>query len=199
MSKKQQLTKGDKMEFKPRLKIWQGSNRKNEFNPETNEARSYNHWVYACKIKGQWVFNDYRYSVTTSKHQGEMRHFLRTEMKVKNMIFVDQYESLSSGLFLDSIYKRMALAEVRAKNSSRPAFIKDQNGIITTCKKDIVILKKLGAKAQKTLVNHRINAKQSEMQRLERQRAKSKAARDARNEVVAEFKSQYESTAAIEV
>lgn len=188
------------MEFKSRLKVWQGSNRKNVFNPETFEGTSYGWWIYVKKIKGQVVFNDYSYSVTTNKHQGEMKHFLRTELKVKNLIFVDQRESLSSGIFLDSYYETLALAEFRLKlPNRRAAFYADQKSIIDNCKKQIAILKKLGAKSKLTLVNHRVNAKETETRRLESQREKSKAARAARLAVVNEFKSQYESTAAVEV
>lgn len=187
------------MQFKPRLKVWQGSNRKNVFNPETFEGTSYGWWIYVMKVKGQVVFNDYNYSSTTNKHQGEMRHFLRTEMGIKKMIFVDQRQSLSSGIFLDSHYEKMALAEVRLKNAKRDAYAKEQKEIIDTCKKEIAILKRLGAKAEMTLVNHRVNAKNSEAARLARQREKSRAARAARQAVVTEFQSAYESTSAVEV
>jgi len=193
--------KGAYMQFKPRLKIWQGSNRKNTFNPETFEARSYQHWCYMTKIKGHIVFNDYSYSVTTNGHQGEMRGFMRETLGINmdKVVFVNQRQSLTSGLFLDHHYETMALAEVRIKNSNRPAFIESQKEIIAKCKKEIAILKKLGARADMTLVNHRVNAKQRETSRLERQRAKSKAARDARKAVVTEFQGAYESTKAVEV
>lgn len=188
------------MQWKPRLEIFQGSNRKNTFDPKTFQARSYQHWVYVLKIKGQVIFNDYSYSVTTNGHQGEMKSFLRSELKVKNMIFVDQRQSLTSGLFLDSHYEKMALAEFRLTLKNRQAdFYKDQKTIVETCKKEIAKLKKLGAKAEMTLVNHRINAKERETKRIETQREKSKIAREARKAVVTEFKSQYESTSAVEV
>lgn len=190
------------MQYRPRLKIYKGSNNKNVFNPETFEATSYNWWVYVAKIKGVIVFNDYRYSVTTNQHQWEMKSFLKETMKVnmKKVVFVDQRESLSSGLFLDLHYERMALAEVRLKAPNRKDdFYKDQKNIIETAKKDIAILKRLGAKAKQTLASHRLEAKESEAKRLETQREKSKEARAKRLTVLNQFKDAYNSTQAVEV
>lgn len=190
------------LNWKPRKKVWANHCNKNVFNPETFEAFSYNWWKYVTKVKGQIVFNDHSYSVTTNKHQGEMRHLLRTELglNLENIIFVNQRESLSSGIYLDSYYETLALAEVRLKATGRrAAFYADQKSIIENCKKNIAILRKLGAKAKIKLVNYRVNAKNSETERLERQRVKSQAARVARQAVLTEFKSQYESTSAVEV
>lgn len=80
------------------------------------------------KVKGQVVFNDYKYSVTTNKHQSEMKRFLKTELKIKSIVYVDQRESLSDGIFLDSFYGTLALAEYRLKlPNRRAAFYEDQN------------------------------------------------------------------------
>lgn len=188
------------MKWKPRLKIYQGSNRKNTFDPETFEGRSYRHWLYVTKIKGQVVFNDYSYSVTTNGHQSEMKSFLSTEMGIKNMILVNQHESLSQGIFLDSNYEKLALAEVRLKAKNRRTdFYTTQKDIIAKCKKDIATLKKLGAKSKIKLKDYRRDAKESEAQRLVSQREASKIARDKRKAIVGEFQSKYESTDAIEV
>lgn len=188
------------MEFKPRLKVYKGSNGKNVFNPEKFEATSYSWWVYVRKIKNRVVFNDYSYSKTTNKHQHEMQYFLRTELKVENIIFVNQKQSLTNGLFLDSDYGTLALAEFRLSLPNRkPQFYVEQKNIIDNCKKQIAILKKLGAESKTTLISHRANAKEVETLRLERQREKSLIARKKRQAVVNEFKSQYESTASIEV
>ena len=188
------------MKFKPRLKVWRNSTGNNVFCPETFQATSYKWWIYVKKIKGQVVFNDYNYSVTTGKHQHAMRHFLKTELKIKSIVYVNQRESLSEGLFLDSFCEALALAEYRLTlKNRRAAFYEDQKSIIDDCKKDIAILKKLGAKAKIDLAGHRINAKTEEELRLAKQREKSKVAKLARQTVVNEFKSQYESTQAVEV
>lgn len=186
------------MKFKPRLKVYQSSSRNNTFNPETFEAHSYQWWLYVTKIKGVVVFNDYNYSSTTNKHQSEMRSLLK-ELGVKSMVMVYQRESLSSGLFLDHDYNNLALNEVRLKAAKRPDQVKELEAAIAHCKERIATLKKLGAKANMTLVNHRVNAKQSETNRLARQREKSRIAREKRALVVEQFKGVAESTAAIDI
>lgn len=186
------------MKFKPRLKVYQSSSRNNTFNPETFEAHSYNWWLYVCKVKGVVVFNDYNYSSTTKKHQSEMRSLLK-ELGHKIGMVVYQRESLSSGLFLDHDYNNLALNEVRLKAAKRPDQVKELTAAIAHCKERIAMLKKLGAKANMTLVNHRVNAKNSEASRLERQREKSRIAREKRNAVVEQFKTEAESTAAIDI
>lgn len=187
------------MKFMPRKNIWSGSSRKNTFNPDTFQGHSYGWWMYVSKVKGVVVFNDYNYSVTTRKHQSEMKHFLKSVMGIQHMVIVDQSESLSSGLFLDSHYNRLALNEVRLKAAKRPDQVKEFEAAIEYCKKQIATLKKLGATAKMTLVNHRVNAKNSEASRLERQRVKSKLARDKKNALLIQFKEVNESTAAVDV
>ncbi len=188
------------MQWKPRLKIYQGSNRKNTFNPETFEGRSYGHWLYVTKIKGKVIFNDYSYSVTTNGHQGEMRAFLRETLKINlnKVIFVNQRDSLTYGISLNYHYGVLALAEVRLKLPKRKdAFYKEQKAIIKDMTKQIATLKKLGAKSDVKLSVLRTQVKESELRRIERQREKAKIAREKRNAVVTEFKSQYESTDAV--
>lgn len=189
------------MQFKPRLKIYKGSYGKNTFNPETFEAHSYGHWLYVCKIKGVVVFNDYSYSVTTNGHQWEMKSFLKDNfgLEIKNFIVVNQAQSLDRGLFLDHHYGLLALNEVRLKAAKREDQKEELKESIEHCKTMIAKLKKLGATANMTLVNHRVNAKESEANRLESAREKSRLAREKRNAVVKEFKADYESTAAVDV
>jgi hypothetical protein len=189
------------MQFKPRLKIYKGSNGKNTFNPDTFEAHSYKWWMYVCKIKGVIVFNDHSYSVTTNGHQWEMKSLLKSLFpnEMKNVVFVNQRQSLSSGIFLDHHYNLLALNEVRLKAAKRDDQKEELKESIEHCKKMIATLKKLGATANMTLVNHRVNAKNSEASRLETQREKSRIAREKRNAVVKEFKNDYESTEAIDV
>lgn len=61
--------------FYPRLNTWKAANV--SLNPHTLEARSYDWWIFCKRINGQLVFNDYRYSNTTSKHQHKVRGWLR--------------------------------------------------------------------------------------------------------------------------
>jgi len=184
------------LKYKPRKNVYEGSN--NVFNPETFEAHSYQWWMYVCKVKGVIIFNDHNYSSSTNKHQSKMKSLLK-ELGHKIGFVVYQRESLSHGLFLDHDYENLALNEVRLKAAKRPDQVKELTAAIAHCKERIATLKKLGAKANMTLVNHRVNAKNSEASRLERQREKSRIAREKRALVVNQFKDVAESTAAVDI
>jgi len=55
-----------------RTGIYKNSTGKCVFNPYTMSATSYDWWSMLQVIKGKVVFNKYRYSVTTAKHQREL-------------------------------------------------------------------------------------------------------------------------------
>lgn len=59
-----------------RANIYQASNYNVTFNPKTLEAHSYKWWKFVAKIDGKIVFNNFRYSVSTSKHQSKVRSLL---------------------------------------------------------------------------------------------------------------------------
>jgi hypothetical protein len=56
------------MQWKPRKQRFEA--RSVSFDPETQEAYSYGWWRFVERIGPYLVFNSYRYSVSTSKHQG---------------------------------------------------------------------------------------------------------------------------------
>jgi hypothetical protein len=62
------------MKYFSRLKMYKSHNVK--FNPETMDAHSYSWWRFVARIDGKIIFNSYRYSVTTAKHQREVRAIL---------------------------------------------------------------------------------------------------------------------------
>lgn len=74
---------------------WQSRNeifkdRNVSFNPKTFEAYSYDWWCFVKQIKGQIVFNDYGYSMTTNKHQGTVRRLLQElGVNMDKVIFVN--------------------------------------------------------------------------------------------------------------
>lgn len=47
------------------------------FNPETLEATSFKWWYFVKRIGGKVVFNDYRYSSFTSRHQNKVRLLMK--------------------------------------------------------------------------------------------------------------------------
>lgn len=63
------------MKYYSRLKLYRASNV--QFNPETLKAYSYGWWQFVGLINGKVVFNNYRYSNTTCKHQYKVRRLLK--------------------------------------------------------------------------------------------------------------------------
>jgi hypothetical protein len=62
------------MKFYPRLNTYKASNVK--FNPTTLEAYSYDWWRFVERRGQLVVFNDYRYSPSTAKHQYKVKRLL---------------------------------------------------------------------------------------------------------------------------
>ena len=59
-----------------RAGIYQASNYNVTFDPKKIEARSYKWWVFVAEVEGKVIFNNYRYSNSTSKHQSKVRALL---------------------------------------------------------------------------------------------------------------------------
>lgn len=81
------------MKYFERGNYYRNSTGTNHFDISLCEARSYGHWRYVKMENNQLVFNRYKYSVTTSKHQREMLSLLDA-LGIKVDRFVDQRESL---------------------------------------------------------------------------------------------------------
>lgn len=62
------------MKFMQRAGIYKSPNV--TFNPATCQAFSYGWWCFVKRIRGKVIFNSYRYSVTTAKHQRRVRDLL---------------------------------------------------------------------------------------------------------------------------
>ena len=62
-----------KLKWYPRLGIFKNSTGSCKYNPNTHEGWSYEPWQVCGMIDGIAVFNNFRYSVTTSCHQGVLR------------------------------------------------------------------------------------------------------------------------------
>lgn len=78
------------LKWRPRLKIYKSGSI--QYDPATGEAWSYN-WCFVCRINGKTVFNDFRYSNTTTRHQWEIRGLLK-QLGVKIDLTVNCRESL---------------------------------------------------------------------------------------------------------
>lgn len=70
------------MKHMKRSGLYQCSNYNCTFNPATLEAHSYRWWRFVARIDGKVIFNSYRYSNSTSKHQSKVRSLLQ-ELGIK--------------------------------------------------------------------------------------------------------------------
>lgn len=94
------------MKHLKRSNTYSNSTGSNTFNPNTLEAYSYRWWKYLGKVEGKLVFNNYRYSVSTSKHQNETRS-LMSQLGIKP----DLYLPLPSGINSQSLQELIVTAE----------------------------------------------------------------------------------------
>lgn len=97
------------MKFFSRLGIYKASNV--TFNPNTVQAYSYDWWKFVAVINGFVVFNNYRYSVSTGKHQSKVRR-LMDELGLK----IDVYVNIPEGLQTSDV-GRKALTHAYANES----------------------------------------------------------------------------------
>lgn len=66
------------MKLMKRANIYQCSSYNCTFDPKTMDAFSYRWWRFVAVIDGLIVFNNCRYSNSTSKHQSKVRHLMNT-------------------------------------------------------------------------------------------------------------------------
>lgn len=79
------------MKFMKRSNLYQASNV--SFSPATIEARSYSWWVFVAVIEGKVIFNNFRYSNTTAKHQYKVRRLME-ELGIEIDLVVETRYSL---------------------------------------------------------------------------------------------------------
>jgi len=72
------------------------------FNPKTLDAYSYNWWRFVGVVEGKTIFNTYRYSVTTAKHQHKVR-----ELMIELGIRIDIFMPLPRGIRHDQTLEEM--------------------------------------------------------------------------------------------
>jgi hypothetical protein len=92
------------------------------FNRETFEAFSYRWWKFVAKVEGKIVFNNYRYSVSTSKHQNKIRNLLN-ELKIK----IDIELPLPKGINSSSLQDLFETAEEHLCDAFLAAELKRQD------------------------------------------------------------------------
>lgn len=88
------------MKYFKTLKTYKASNV--TFNTETNEAHSYEHWKFTAMIEGKLVFNEYKYSPSTSRHQWKVKRLLES-LGIKIDLVVRFRDSLDTSDTIESI------------------------------------------------------------------------------------------------
>lgn len=90
------------MKYFKRANEWRNSTGSNKLEVETMKAYSYNWWCYFQPIEGTdlYLFNNYYYSSSTSKHQSDLRRLLRSDFGLgyyddKTVITISISDSLS--------------------------------------------------------------------------------------------------------
>lgn len=120
------------MKYYKTLNQYKNSRGTNVFDMNTGKAYSYDWWLYFTTIDGIPVFNSYRYSPSTSKHQANMR-LLLDELGVREYIDVEcpnGLQDLDSGIDhyqakINSIEAEIAKPRSKPeKNSYRKELIK---------------------------------------------------------------------------
>lgn len=94
------------LKFRARAGIYSNSTGSLTFEPNTITAHSYRWWKFVAVVEGKVVFNNYRYSVSTSKHQGLVRRLLE-QLGIK----IDLELPLPQGINSDSLATLIETAE----------------------------------------------------------------------------------------
>lgn len=92
------------MKYFPRLQIYKAKNV--TLNPKTLEAYSYRWWKFVAVVENKVIFNNYRYSNTTTKHQYKVRSILN-ELGIK----IDYSLQIPQGIELNSLAELFEIAE----------------------------------------------------------------------------------------
>lgn len=109
------------LNFKKKIGIYSNSTGSLTFNPKTCEAYSYRWWKFVAIVENKVVFNNYRYSVSTSKHQSKIEGLLE-ELGIK----IDLKIPLSKGINSTSLNDLILEAEESLCNQFLEEQVKKQ-------------------------------------------------------------------------
>jgi hypothetical protein len=146
---------------------FKGHNGKATLDPIDVEGRSYGHWCFVRRINGKVVFNNYRYSVTTSGHQSAVRYLL-ADLGIKiDLEFNMGRESLDSHSFRErallALYERLFTLELASKRRNA----KDRSHEIKEVKAQVRLARSLGAKCtRETIAKIKATCEACEVDRL---------------------------------
>lgn len=132
------------LNFYPRLGIFKNYNGNCTVNPATLESRSYGWWLVSKRFGSKLVFNSYRYSVTTAKHQSVIRRKL-IELGNNPDLVIEAPGGLQDLASAVNHYNSAItiLKAAIAKKGSRKAKNAERAAMIKTCVDTIKAIKKL--------------------------------------------------------
>lgn len=96
------------------------------FNPATKFAESYNWWAFVSVIQNKVVFNEYRYSVSTSKHQHKVQRLMnelgiKIDLVVKTRSSLHTVQSLKEVKLLNELNNELLAAKKESQRIERNA------------------------------------------------------------------------------
>lgn len=98
-----------------------GCNNECRYYADENKATSYGWWNFVLEIDGMIIFNDFKYSNTTSRHQGEV-DFLMYELGLKRDFTVYMRQSLTKSNFIEfalEYFYEVAIKAIVTRNTPR--------------------------------------------------------------------------------
>lgn len=144
------------MDWKPKLGVFKYKRRSEcTFDPNSGIALSYSWWCFLRVVRGKYIFNSHRYSVTTGSHQSMVKSVLH-ELGIRIYLQCNTRKSLDAGLSapLSECYRDMFQAEIeQARKNAKP-----QTDRIRAVKQKIDKLRSLGAKLPLNETAHTIKA-----------------------------------------
>lgn len=139
---------------KKRERYERNYNQNNWFSKDDMLAYSYGWWCYFKVINGKNIFNNYSYSSTTNGHQSDCRVLLK-ELGISIDVVVYQHDSLSQGIDLKPLYKKLFQLEIemKRKGSNKKKNMQRQSEIDKTNETIKVLRTECKAKFTKKLQN----------------------------------------------
>jgi hypothetical protein len=162
-------TKALALDWQVRNQVFKSTNA--FFNPLTMTAISYKWWTFVRLIKGKVVFNDYNYSMTTCKHQNNVKSVMR-DLGIKIDLEVATYESLTQfeTAVLPVLYNDLFDLEIAAARRNA----RDRSNEIKEVNNKIKVAKKLGARiSSEQIADIQGKCVKNEADRLAKQREKN--------------------------
>lgn len=134
------------MKYMKRAEIYKASNV--TFNPQSKRAYSYSWWRFVDVINGSVVFNSYRYSPSTGKHQSKVRS-LMAQLNIEIDHFVECPKGLQNCYWAESsldlyLHRILELEAAMAKKGSRKAKNREREEQIARLRARMSLVSNLG-------------------------------------------------------